>query len=596
VTVDGVPALLVSVTDHLLLVAESAELLGLSAAQRERLSGSGSIDEFVGGLLEPAMPRLSSFAAIFVDASPVVRILVRGQLVCELSGREGERSLVGAADVATWREDTVADPRSLRVVHTPTGTVAVERRWSSSVADGTAPLDAASSDDAPAAALAPTAAGRDPGPSPEVMDADRDAVSPMPATGRGLAALVELLDAGASAGTSEEVLDASVTPDSEVLTGRASGPETRNERSEGTEGVLDDAEPEAPAPALDDRAASSLIEHTLAPPSDDGAEDFDFSHLIDETQYRDVEAAAVRDDEIPSELDPEAEVEPAESDPFGPGVDRDPGVDDAAVAVATHPPPPGPGSVPALPSLPTPPPVLPDPPIAAPGLIDSVPVRSNERASQPTAPAPSAAPAADLDAPSPERPGDHDGHTVPSSELRRIRAESRSGGEQSGARTTFTGPTVQAVRCPESHVNPPHAPACRVCGRDIVDRDIQVIPRPALGVLRFLGGSTVSLDRPQLIGRKPTVDRDHLGPTGPELAGLVTIPDPEQALSRVHAAVTFEGWEVLVTDRGSKNGTQVVVPGEAPVLLRANEPMIIVPGTRLYFADVAEAVFEVGGG
>jgi FHA domain len=159
------------------------------------------------------------------------------------------------------------------------------------------------------------------------------------------------------------------------------------------------------------------------------------------------------------------------------------------------------------------------------------------------------------------------------------------------SQSATTRPQVQAVACPAGHPDAPHAERCRTCGADIVDRSIRLVPRPAVGFLRFEDGRTVDVDRPLLVGRKPTVDA--IGDAD-ELPGLVTLPDTDGMLSRVHAEIRVEGWEVLVVDRGSTNGTRVEIPGQPPTVLRPGEPCVITSGTTVSFADVATARFDTG--
>lgn len=206
------------------------------------------------------------------------------------------------------------------------------------------------------------------------------------------------------------------------------------------------------------------------------------------------------------------------------------------------------------------------------GLISGVPGGTRD----PVTPEPTVESPGDLD-----RLGDHDGHTISAADLRAGLAQTATPASRS---------TVQAVTCVEGHANAPHAPQCRRCGGAIADRTVQDVPRPTLGRLRLSTGAVVELDRPQLIGRRPTVPE---GTDLSEIPGLIAIPDPEQSLSRVHAEVKIRAWDVSVVDRGSKNGTFVEIPGHEPIKLRAGEECGIEPGTRVSLADVVEFHFEV---
>ena len=71
----------------------------------------------------------------------------------------------------------------------------------------------------------------------------------------------------------------------------------------------------------------------------------------------------------------------------------------------------------------------------------------------------------------------------------------------------------------------------------------------------------------------------------------VTIPDPAASISRSHAELLIEDWQIAVTDLGSTNGTVVEAPGEAPVRLRADVPHVVAPGVRVVLGGVA--AFEI---
>ena len=100
----------------------------------------------------------------------------------------------------------------------------------------------------------------------------------------------------------------------------------------------------------------------------------------------------------------------------------------------------------------------------------------------------------------------------------------------------------------------------------------------------------VDLDRPLLIGRKPSIESFS---SAVELPGLVSLPDPESVLSRVHVEVRLDGWEVLVVDQSSLNGTFVQLPGQEPQMLRPQDPCLIVSGTTVRFGDLTSCVFRV---
>jgi hypothetical protein len=153
-------------------------------------------------------------------------------------------------------------------------------------------------------------------------------------------------------------------------------------------------------------------------------------------------------------------------------------------------------------------------------------------------------------------------------------------------------PTVLAVSCPDGHLGPPYDQTCRICGAPMPAQGPFSAPRPPLGVLELSSGTTVRLDRDVVLGRAPSVG----AATPLESVHLVRVPSPNNDISRNHARVSLEGWQVLVTDLGSTNGTTLRVPGaDEPVQLRPHDAVPIVPGTVLALADEVEIRFDPRG-
>lgn len=148
---------------------------------------------------------------------------------------------------------------------------------------------------------------------------------------------------------------------------------------------------------------------------------------------------------------------------------------------------------------------------------------------------------------------------------------------------------VVAARCSEGHLSPAYAGRCRVCRGSIPQQHPIEIPRPTLGQLRLSTGGVVSLDRPAILGRNPRVPQGYVG----EQPNLVRLSDPDKDVSGQHLEVSLDYWNVLVCDLGSTNGTEVILPGEMPVVLRPNDPVIIEPGTRVVMAGSISFLFEV---
>lgn len=163
--------------------------------------------------------------------------------------------------------------------------------------------------------------------------------------------------------------------------------------------------------------------------------------------------------------------------------------------------------------------------------------------------------------------GDHDGLTVSRASLAASRTVGRPG-------------EVVAAFCELSHANPPQQLTCRVCGRP-VSANPSTVDRPPLGVLAFSNGERVLVDRTILIGRNPKV----VGSVTGEMPRLVKVGDARDGLSRTHAEIRVEGWQMLLEDLRSTNGTEVRLPGQVPRKLRAGEPVVIPVGT---FVDLGE--------
>jgi hypothetical protein len=174
---------------------------------------------------------------------------------------------------------------------------------------------------------------------------------------------------------------------------------------------------------------------------------------------------------------------------------------------------------------------------------------------------------------------DHDGSTV----LRADIAALRAGAPASGA------PQVLGIRCPAGHGNPPASVDCRRCGASLPDVDPVPIPRPSLGRLCVSDGSQVELDRSVLIGRQPTASRF----SAEELPHLLRVGGQQQDISRTHAEVRVEDWNVLVVDLSS-NGTWLVRPGVEPQRLHRDEPVLVLPGSVLDLGDGVTIRYETG--
>jgi hypothetical protein len=222
-------------------------------------------------------------------------------------------------------------------------------------------------------------------------------------------------------------------------------------------------------------------------------------------------------------------------------------------------------------------PSTPPPPAAAPNspLIDAVPGFGSSPA---TAPPPVVAEAVTIPPLLIDEPPEEVMRTTSRAQLRTQVVDT----------PTAAGPTVLAGRCPNGHLTPVHAPTCRVCGTPVPEQQGVVVARPPLGVLRMPSGDSVALDRGVLIGRAPTAPSD-----AAERPHLVRVSSPENDVSRTHAEIVLDGWQVFVRDLGSTNGTTVELPGQAPVRLRKDDLQLLEPGAVITLADEIRCVFEV---
>ncbi len=177
----------------------------------------------------------------------------------------------------------------------------------------------------------------------------------------------------------------------------------------------------------------------------------------------------------------------------------------------------------------------------------------------------------------------------PTTEFSPSDAPSRPG-VASEAEPDADGPLVPGVLCPAGHPSPPQSRRCRTCDREIAPQQPVPVPRPSLGVLRISTGGSVPLDRGVLLGRAPRVDEDQPAGTRPH---VLRVGGPDRDISRNHAEFLLEGWQVLVRDLGSTNGTTVTRPGQQPLRLRPHENQEIEPGTVVSLAGEVVLSYEV---
>lgn len=141
---------------------------------------------------------------------------------------------------------------------------------------------------------------------------------------------------------------------------------------------------------------------------------------------------------------------------------------------------------------------------------------------------------------------------------------------------------VWGIHCKRGHFNNPDARYCRSCGTHMVHqrKDPVLGPRPVLGFLVVDDGSTFKLDADYVIGHAP--ENDNTVRAG-EARGL-SLSDPENTVSDVHAAIRLDKWDVFVTDLRSRFGTHVWKPGtEGWVRLEPGQTVMLEPRSHLLF-------------
>ena len=134
-------------------------------------------------------------------------------------------------------------------------------------------------------------------------------------------------------------------------------------------------------------------------------------------------------------------------------------------------------------------------------------------------------------------PGDHDGHTVMSGDIQKLRDSRR---RRAGSPSDTPAPAAA----------------------------------PRLYLL-LPSGVREPLSQPIRVGRAPSVSKM----SGDLVPRLVSLGGADQDVSRNHVHFTVEGDTVVVTDLHSRNGTLVALPGKPAQKLRQGEPTAVIVGT-----------------
>jgi hypothetical protein len=142
-------------------------------------------------------------------------------------------------------------------------------------------------------------------------------------------------------------------------------------------------------------------------------------------------------------------------------------------------------------------------------------------------------------------------------------------------------PMIMAIECPYGHSNPPEAGTCRICGTPIQPQAPRLVGRPVLAVLLASDGGTAELDRAVLVGRAPDASRSSF-----KDPRLLTVQSPGHDISRSHVQVAPDGWQIVVTDLQSTNGTTLIRPGGYDQQrLTPGEPVPVQLGSVLELGD-----------
>jgi len=133
-------------------------------------------------------------------------------------------------------------------------------------------------------------------------------------------------------------------------------------------------------------------------------------------------------------------------------------------------------------------------------------------------------------------------------------------GDQALSPAEGLAPIVMGIYCKNGHFDDPEARYCAVCGIGMAQ--LTKVPqegrRPPLGVLVLDDGSVCQLDTDYVIGREPTLDKS----VAEGRARPLRLGGAPDLVSRIHARVELDDWNVFVSDLNSANGTLLVLPGE----------------------------------
>lgn len=169
-----------------------------------------------------------------------------------------------------------------------------------------------------------------------------------------------------------------------------------------------------------------------------------------------------------------------------------------------------------------------------------------------------------------------------------VRTEPAEETDASPAEFDETSSAVSAALCPQGHANPPERAQCWQCGQSLSQAKVRRVMRPGLGTLFINDGREVPLAGTVLVGRNPRAERtdsDHI-PT------LVAVKSDNHDISRTHLRIALEGWQVLLEDLGSTNGTVLREPSGNAQRLRSGQTVIVSDGSTVELGDGVVLTFR----
>jgi len=151
----------------------------------------------------------------------------------------------------------------------------------------------------------------------------------------------------------------------------------------------------------------------------------------------------------------------------------------------------------------------------------------------------------------------------------------RAASSAAAAESTVSG-YIDATMIRSAGEVPPVAEVGDHDGLTVMSGDIQRMRAEHGGfVLKIDGGAIEPLTDLALVGRAPSVSKV----SGDRVPKLITVGNADQDISRNHVQFAVEGDTVVVTDLHSRNGTLIVLPGKPPMKLRQGEPTSVLVGT-----------------